>query len=215
MICRSSTNDDLKEIAKCHLKAFPDSFSSKLGFRYCRKMLSWYIEDKRGEMFHIEEDGKIIGYCGSIIKFKYGQSGSSTSMIQHSFYTLMGSLILRPWLLFHMEIMNHLPFIWKNIKLKFKTSKSFKKAQIAPEEEFIPTIGLVVIGVDPQYQGKGYGSMLLKEFERRAIVKGFKNAQLSVRKDNMQAIAAYKKNGWIVAHEGKKELTMYKTLVTA
>ena len=83
---------------------------------------------------------------------------------------------------------------------------------LSQNKEFIPSMGLVVIGVSPEHQGKGYGSMLLKEFEYRAQQDGFTRIHLSVRKNNHQAIAAYKKNGWLISHEGPEEYSMFKNL---
>lgn len=61
-----------------------------------------------------------------------------------------------------------------------------------------PHAGLVVIGVNPDRQGKGYGSILLREFERRAVEDfGIKKLQLSVKINNTQAIKAYERNGWM------------------
>ena len=73
-------------------------------------------------------------------------------------------------------------------------------------------MGLVVIGVLPEYQGKGYGTILLKEFEKRAIEKGFKRIHLSVSKDNKQAVAAYRKSGWVIGSTREEEFLMYKSL---
>ncbi len=200
-------------MAKCHQTSFPESLSSKLGTRYCMKMLSWYIEDLRGEIFHLEENGHVIGYCGGILSREPGKHGSATSVTQYTFKTLLASFLLRPWLIFHPEISKRLPFIWRNIKLKLKISKPVHQSiNYSDVNEFIPSMGLVVIGVSPEYQGKGYGTILLKEFERRASEKGFKQINLSVKKDNAQAIAAYRKNGWVIGKTGEEELSMVKEL---
>ncbi|MBK8702928.1 MAG: GNAT family N-acetyltransferase [Saprospiraceae bacterium] len=46
-------------------------------------------------------------------------------------------------------------------------SKSYSRTVV---KSYSPlSAGLVVIGVDPGYQGKGLGSLLLQEFERRAL----------------------------------------------
>jgi GNAT superfamily N-acetyltransferase len=213
MVIRSTNKKDLKSVAKCHQASFPGSLSSKLGTRYCMKMLSWYLEDIRGEIFHLEENGQVIGYCGGILSREPGNHGSATSVTQYTFKALIASFLIRPWLIFHPEIRTRLPFIWRNIKLKLRITKpSLPVINNSVVNEFIPSMGLVVIGVSPENQGKGYGTILLKEFERRASEKGFKRIYLSVKKDNAQAIAAYSKNGWVIGKTGDEELSMYKEL---
>ena len=213
MICCDSKLSDIDNIARIHVKAFPNSLSSKLGYRYSRKMISWYLEDQRGELFHLDESGKVLGYCGGLLITSPGRHGSATSVTQYTFNALVFSFLMRPWLIFHPEIKKRLPFIMKNIRLKLKPGMPIKPA---PESDgnptFVPSMGLVVIGVDPEYQGKGYGSILLKEFERRAREKGFRRINLSVRKDNQQAISAYLKNGWAIGSTGEEELSMFKNL---
>lgn len=178
-------------------------------------MLSFYIEDRRGLLFHIEENNKVIGYCGGLRRNEPGRPGSATSMIQFTFGSLLVNLLRKPWLVFHYEIISNIPLIARNLKLRFlRSKKSSRSASVVTDSGFVPSLGLVVIGVSPEYQGKGYGSVMLGEFEERARKEGFTMIHLSVRKDNIQAINAYKRNGWLVAHEGKKELSMYKSLVT-
>lgn len=213
MVISSTNNKDLKSVANCHRASFPGSLSSKLGSRYCMKMLSWYLEDIRGEIFHLEENGHVIGYCGGILSREPGNHGSATSVTQYTFKALITSFLVRPWLIFHPEILTRLPFIWRNIKLKLRITKPARPViNNSVVTEFIPSMGLVVIGVSPENQGKGYGTILLKEFERRANEKGFKRIYLSVKKDNAQAIATYRKNGWMIGKTGNEELSMYKEL---
>ena len=213
MICRDSTHDHLKRIAKCHIKAFPSSLSSRLGVGYATKMISFYLEDERGVLFHVEYEDEITGYCGGLMTRVPGRHGSATSMTQHTFRSLVFNLMIRPWLIFHPEIRANVPLIIKNIRLRFSGRKS-KRSTTPPAEnkEFIPSMGLVVIGVLPEYQGKGYGSLLLREFEARARKEGFRKIHLSVHKDNHQAIKAYERNGWVVDRVGIHEQSMYKML---
>ena len=79
-----------------HVKTFSDSLSSRLGFKYCRKMISWYLEDERGELFHLVESGEILGYCGGLSITVPGKHGSATSVTQFSFKELITSFIFRP-----------------------------------------------------------------------------------------------------------------------
>jgi len=214
MIIKDTDKSDLRNIAYCHARAFPRSLTSKLGISYSMKMLSFYLEDKRGILFHLADDNKIIGYCGGLRRNDVNKPGSATSMVQFTFKSLIVSLLKKPWLLFHPEIVNNIPLIVKNLKLRlFRHSLSTSKTTKSTDQNFIPSMGLVVIGVDPEYQGKGYGSFLLKEFEKRAREEGFHRMHLSVRKDNIQAISSYKKNGWEIQSENKHELKMFKELL--
>jgi GNAT superfamily N-acetyltransferase len=200
-------------VADCHMAAFPGSISARLGRSYCSRMLSWYIESERGLLFHIIEGGKVLGYCGGIINRNPGLHGSATSMTQHTFNSLLFNLLLRPWLILHPDIRSKYPLIAKNIRLRFtKNAAKNLEPPLTDNKAFIPSIGLVVIGVLPNYQGKGLGSLLLREFESRALKEGFRKVHLSVRKDNYQAITAYKRNGWVVSNEGPSELDMFKDL---
>ncbi len=208
-----SSHKDLQEIAKCHRSAFPESLSSKLGLSYCKKMLSFYLENERGILFHMEGNDGVLGYCGGIRNRLPGQHGSATSITQHTFRSLVINLLFRPWLIFHHEILANFPLIIKNIKLRFYDSNRSKSpSQAYSAKEFIPSIGLVVIGVTFEAQGKGYGSLLLREFEERARKEEFTRIHLSVKKNNSQAIAAYKKNGWLIGKEEHTELHMFKNL---
>lgn len=209
----NSSCKELLAISKCHRAAFPESLSSKLGLNYCMKMLSFYLENERGILFHLEDRGNVLGYCGGIMNRIPGQHGSATSMTQHTFRLFVLNLVIRPWLIFHPEIHSNIPLIIKNIKLRFSgvASKENTPTQ-SPDLEFIPSMGLVVIGVSPENQGKGYGSLLLREFEERALKEQFTRIHLSVKKNNYQAIAAYKKNGWQIGKEGPEEYSMYKIL---
>lgn len=213
MICSTTKMSDLDALARCHKKAFPDALSTKLGHNFCSRMLSWYIESDRGIIFHLEQDGEILGYVGGIKIKVPGLPGSATSITQYSFKAFIWAFILRPWLIFHSESLKRISFIWRSIKLKLGSevkNSTEKKPDIS--QNFTPSMGLVVIGVSPEYQGKGFGSVLLREFEERARKEGFNKINLSVKRSNFQAITAYKKNGWKIDREGEQELFMFKNI---
>ncbi len=209
----NSQTVDLKRIAQCHIAAFPGSLSSKLGLGYCMKMMSWYLADERGILFHIENESNLLGYCGGIKMVNEGMHGSATSITQYTFISILISFLIRPWLIFHPDIRNRVPFVWKNLKLKIGLSKaSYPNTNKEQKKIFVPSLGLVVIGVNPHYQGKGYGTLLLREFEKRAREMGFMKIHLSVKKDNSQAIHSYLKSGWLVDKVGNEEQSMFKLL---
>jgi GNAT superfamily N-acetyltransferase len=204
---------DLGRLACCHKKAFPGSLSSHLGKRFIKKMLSWYIINDRGILFHVEDNNKVIGYCGGIIIKRPGLPGAATSITQHSFKTFISAFLVRPWLIFHPENLKRISFIRRNLMYKLGLNKIVNNKTVNKNPiKFKTSWGLVVIGVDPTYQGKGVGSLLLQEFEQLAKSDGVKKITLSVKPENLKAIKSYTKNGWHSAAEKDDSLNMYKEL---
>ncbi len=206
-----SSYADLRKIARCHIDSFPKSLSSKMGVAYCTKMLEWYLSSDNKFLFHLQEGESVVGYCGGFIR-KGELYGSSTGMTQYASRAGIRALLLRPWLLAHPKFQKNYKFIWRNLLLLFKPDpKSLNSPKIAPTKEL--TAGLVVIGVNPKFQAKGYGSLLLKEFERKAIEMKCRRMNLTVESLNASAIRAYERNGWKKDNEKDEHILMFK-LVT-
>ncbi len=62
MKIEKSTSNDPLQIALCHRRAFPESLSSQLHNPFTMKMLSWYLNDGCGVLFHVQDEDAIIGY---------------------------------------------------------------------------------------------------------------------------------------------------------
>lgn len=212
---RLSAQSQLLSLARCHQAAFPRALSSALGRSYLKNMLSWYLSTDKAFLFHIEkEPGLCAGYCGGIIVDGTLPTGSASAMAQYSFKAAIRAFALRPWLLFHPEVRAKWPLLWKNLlmKLGLRTRVHFSPGQKTTLSRD-PHIGLVVIGVDPAYQSQGYGSLLLQEFERRAVEDyGIRKLKLTVKADNAQAICAYERNGWQRGSVSGESLQMFKIM---
>jgi ribosomal protein S18 acetylase RimI-like enzyme len=208
LIIKAASFHDLSKIAHCHCVAFPTSLASALGEDYVRFMTGWYISTSNTFLFFAEEEGRCIGYCGGMMKTIWG-IGSASSMAQYSFNAAVKAFMKRPWLLFHREIRKKYQFILKNLFSKIFRKKNEGDTTVV----FEPYVGLVVIGVDPAYQGRGYGSALLQEFEKITHQKGLKKMILTVKSDNVGAIKSYIKNGWVITNTKKQSLTMEKKWV--
>lgn len=210
----NSKKSDLEKIAECHRSAFPDSLSTKMGQKYLKKMIEWYLTDEKRFLFHIEENGKCAGYCGGMIHDGTQPSGSASGMIQYSFNDAVLAIIFRPWLLFHKEVISKYSLIKKNIRNRFimKKKSVIKVYNDKPKVLPVPSVGLVVIGVSKEFQGKGFGSVLLQEFENRSKEMNFNLINLTVRNDNDKAIKAYERNGWIKSKLTGNSLEMYKEI---
>lgn len=206
----NSSIQKLPEIAECHMACFPQSLSTRLGKKYVQKSLEWFLVNPNRFLFHVSNNGQVIGYCGGFVPVKVGD-GSSSGMLQHGFKQAVVGLLRNPLLLFHQEVRPYFPFIWLNIKRKF-TGKAIPIAPIDSSLPFVSKVGLVVIGIHPASRGKGIVEILMKEFETRAKLFNKNDIVLSVRKDNARAVNAYIKNGWQVKGEKKGILSMYKTI---
>lgn len=206
-IVENSQKQDLPDLATCHLACFPSSFASKLGKRYVKKTLEWFLMNPNRFLIHIKDNDKFIGYCGGFKPLKPGD-GSSSGMLQHGFNEAILGLVRKPWLLFHSEIRHHYPFLWLNIKRKI-TGK-VKPIKPVTSQTFHPYVGLVVIGVHPQWRGKGAAQLLMKVFEEKANLLGPDEMVLSVKKDNGRAVKAYTNYGWKVKEEHPQTFVMHK-----
>lgn len=208
-----STAQHLSNIAECHIRAFPDALASALGKAYVCKMLSWYLSTDKTFLFHIEEEGQCVGYCGGMINDGTLPTGSASGMAQHSFKAAIAAFVLRPWLVFHPEVRAKWPLLWKNTLMKLGLRPKVHAPEQKPQQAKDPHVGLVVIGVDPAHQGKGYGSLLLREFERRALEEyGICKVLLTVKSDNSNAIRIYERNGWFRYKSTGESITMCKFL---
>jgi ribosomal protein S18 acetylase RimI-like enzyme len=207
----TTSKKHLANVALVHMNAFPNSISSKLGQKYCIKMLEWYLISSNAFLFHFEIDSKIVGYCGGKVAGSHG-SGSTTVMLQYTFLQAIKSMILRPWLFFNQYMITNYSIIINNILIKLKIKK--KRSQYLNKKEinnFIE-VGLVVIGVKKNKQGLGYGSKLLIEFEKRSKSLGARKINLSVKSSNTTAIKSYSRNGWELEKSDIHLATMYKLI---
>ena len=208
----TSSKKDLKKIAITHMLAFPNSFSTKLGKKYCTKMFEWYLSTNSAFLFHMKIDNNIVGYCGGKIAGSLG-SGSTTAIMQFTSKQAIKSLALRPWLFFNSIMISNYLIIYKNILLKLgiKKKKVITNKKYKNNENF-KSVGLVVIGVNEKHQGLGYGSKILIEFEKRCKSIGAKKINLNVKNSNLNAIKSYSRNGWLVNFSNNYETKFYKLI---
>jgi ribosomal protein S18 acetylase RimI-like enzyme len=205
---------DLVKIAKCHRKAFPKSLSSAMGVTYLTKMFEWYLVDSRAFLFYIQENELCMGYCGGLKFDGTARVGSASSMIQHSYKQAVKTFLMKPWLFFYPEFLSKYKLAARNVLKRIKLIVGIKE-QSKPlnNSEAVPHTGLIVIGVDPKVQGKGYGSQLLQEFERVSKNLGFGKMMLTVRTDNSIAIKSYERNGWSITKVEGVSTSMEKKLI--
>ena len=175
-------------------------------------MLEWYVAADRGVLFHLEDDGRVIGYCGGIRVHEPGKPGAFTSISQHGFWVLVTAYLRRPWLIIHPENFRKSAGIFRNILIRMGLRQENAKIGHNARERFRANWGLVVIGVRDDCRHRGYGSQLLQHFEQQASADGAEFVRLSVKADNTNAISAYERNGWKVSSRRENSLQMQKSI---
>jgi ribosomal protein S18 acetylase RimI-like enzyme len=190
------------------MECFPSSLATKLGREYVMKTLEWFLDSPNRFLYHIEQDARIAGYCGGFSPQTIGD-GSSSGMLQFAFKEAIAGLLRKPYLLFNNEVVQQYRFIWLNIKRKI-TGKALPINKPAATTQHPTHVGLVVIGVHPDFRGKGIAEQLLEEFEKRAKAYQRNELVLSVKSENSRAINAYKKSGWSIKNERDKTYVMHK-----
>jgi ribosomal protein S18 acetylase RimI-like enzyme len=208
-----ANESDLVKIAKCHIAAFPSSLSSKMGYTFISNMMRWYLSAPNKFLFFIEDENTVIGYCGGHLQDGRDGFGAASGMTQFGFSSALKSLLKKPWLFFHPDLIARYKFIYINILRKLKLKNDKPLAEVNTNYSAQPlTAGLVVIGVRPTLQQKGLGTFLQQEFERKSIEMGAQQLQLSVRTDNARAIKSYQKNGYEITKEVQPSYIMIKKL---
>ena len=199
------SNDQLEETANCHISAFPDSFASKLGINYVKKMLEWYIVSEDRFLLGVLFENNIVGYVGGSKGY-----GSTSGMLQYAYWQGLTSIAARPNLLFNFTLFSHVGLISRNVFeriYKYPRKKELSATKI-PHDNTELSIGLVVIGVHQDFRRKGIGSILLKAFTEKSFEIGGFYGHLSVKTTNTNAIKAYQKNGWKITHSMKNSETL-------
>ena len=198
-------------IAKCRIKAFPGSLSSKLGTKYVEKMLSYYISGNNF-LVYLEKEGECIGFVTGMVPD--GDFLCSTrEAIDMTYKDILKELIVRPWLLFHPVIMSNLHLVVELVRKKLSGDVSNENKKPIKEEtppEILHSVGLIDIAVSPDFQKNGYGNILLIAFEEQCNRIGKRRMHLSVKPENIAAINAYKKNDWQILAQTDKQITFIK-----
>ncbi|MDA8819498.1 GNAT family N-acetyltransferase [Schleiferiaceae bacterium] len=203
---------DLEDIAICHQSAFPKALASRQGRKFVSKMLEWYIVSDRGTLFHLRDASKVVGYVGAIYVPEPGLIGAASSITQYAFKSFITSILIRPWLFLHPDVLRRVGFIFKNLSAKLGLKKDLGNLE-SDSEDFKSHLGLVVIGVERTMQGKGVGARLMN-FLAHMAKEDFKvnRLLLTVAKSNKKALKSYQSNGWTIRKDEGDHYQLVKEL---
>lgn len=185
---------DLNDVARVHVKAFPESVLTKLGHEAVRRYYLWQLLGPHDcQAVGVYYDQQLAGYCfGGVFH------GALSGFLNTNRVFLAVRLILRPHLvlnsLIRKRIARALPALRRGTRRSKKTEEATARR----------SFGILAIAVDPERQGEGLGSRLMQEAENRALERGFASMHLTVSPENSKAVRFYEQQGWSRVLEDSK-----------
>ncbi|MSQ78044.1 MAG: GNAT family N-acetyltransferase [Flavobacteriaceae bacterium] len=206
MELRVATEADLGILAECHILSFPQTLSAKLGKAFVMQSLLPFVQDKNKFMLFILEDGKCAGYVNANIRD--GSLGSASSMLQSAFGVGLKSVLMKPWLLFHREMLEKAGLVLRNIKFRIAGNPKKKNVYKTPEGSLV--VGLPGMCVHPEFRGRGYATMLMLAAEGKVKELGYNRLRCTVSIANPAAWKGHRKIGFVIVEEVKGQYKMEK-----
>ncbi len=188
---RSAKRKDLGEIAHIFLKAFPESVEHYAGHPIGPKAIedafAIGFDAEPGAFFVAEVNGKVVGYIIAPTRF----SGIIRTAILH------GHLLKMLWRWITGQYKVGLRPVWIAARNWLGMIGEARQSETHAEARILS------IAVDPECQGLGIGTGLMKLGLDYLKSRGEKLVRLEVRPDNKPAIHVYEKYGFQIKGETK------------
>lgn len=187
-------DDEVDELARLHIAAFPESALSMLGSRVVGSYYR-YRFDVAVRLLALGARSR-DGLVGFLVAGTFS-SGWRTFLRRHLLLVLV-ALARRPWVVLRRrfwsatETAAGLFIPWRSVSLPIEKG----------------SVGVMAVGVAPPLRRSGVGMMLMEEAERRLRVDGVRWMHLSVRRDNTGARTFYEGLGWREA-EAPRRATVF------
>jgi len=199
----------LDRVSSIHLKAFPSSTFTRVGYETVRRYYSWQFAGPHDLItlgaFKGEE---LVGY---LIGGKF--RGALIGFLRKNWRFLIFQVLYRPWLLLSQELRE--PILDGGMYLLSKIRRS-------PETRISggPNLndggnqkaGILAIATDPELQRLGIGHLMMLRFEVDAAGLGYQELGLTVSIENQAAIRFYQGLGWEISAENDDSCRMTKEI---
>jgi ribosomal protein S18 acetylase RimI-like enzyme len=187
---RTLTLDDVAEVTRVHLLAFPESALSRLGRVTVARYYAWQFQgpnDLYATGLFDEGEGTLLGYCfGGVFR------DSLSGFMRRNLFLIGSRLLLRPWLLSDPMFQDR--FATGLFVLRKRKGPSAPAASAQTPRK--PYHNILALAVDPAQTKRGLGKQLMADQERRALDHRFQEMRLSVALHNTGAIAFYERLGY-------------------
>jgi ribosomal protein S18 acetylase RimI-like enzyme len=186
---------DIPHVTRVHQAAFPDSTLTVLGEGTLRRYYQWHMQERYAIVFlgaHHAEEG-LLGFCLAGV-FRGTMAGF---LSRHRLY-LAWRVTTRPWAMTRRQVRHRIAYGVK-VFLRSRRERSPTRAPGAARPK-VRSLNLLAIAVNPRWQRRGVGVLLMAELERIARDQSFDQMTLGVNSDNFEAIRFYERLGWEKAH---------------
>ena len=192
MFLKTLTTRDSKDISYIHMKSFDGFFLTSLGYDFLKFFYKTLLLESTSIKVGLYIDNKLIGFAIG-------------SQRRKSFYKKIIVKNIYKYIFFAIKITFSKPM--KMTKL-FSSFFSYENANLNIYDDAI----LLSICLDPLYSSKGFGSILLKEFEETAFQYSNKITLTTAKDQNEIVNNFYIKNGYKVINSfnnNKRKLNFY------
>jgi ribosomal protein S18 acetylase RimI-like enzyme len=186
---RSLQAGDLGAVAEVHLAAFPRSALTLLGKEAVRRYYDWQLTGPH----EVTALGAFSG--NSLAGFCFGGRfhGSMAGFLRKNRGYLIWRTATHFWLLAN-PVFRGRADSGRHLLKRFSLPGARPEAlQAAPP---VRSFGILSIAVHPDFQGKGFGRLLMEIAEEAARLCGYPAMHLTVEIHNQQAIKFYECSGW-------------------
>ncbi|MEP7164089.1 MAG: hypothetical protein ABI741_05305 [Ferruginibacter sp.] len=197
MRIRRMTEDDLDAVVDIHMYAFRDHISSKLGKRYNRAFIGWFIKKECIHLVAIGDDEKVAAY------YIAAPFGYQKAMNEYLFKIATVEMLKRPWVFFNKKIL-HTAWVRVRIILGLHTFIDTTKAKYPGK-----LMAMVGQGKSKDAVGKGMSVALMTAAHEESRKMGFDYARGTIYKTNIIARNILEKLGYIQEPEDASFTVVY------
>jgi len=197
MTIRPMTAADLDTVADIHMYAFKDHISSKLGKRYNKAFLGWFIKDDCIPLVATDETGKAVAY------YIAAPFGYQKAMNKALLPIAIVEMIKRPWVFFNKKILNT---VWVRAKIMMGLNTFVDTTKAKYPGKLIAMVGQ---GKGKEAKEKGMSVALMTAAHVEARKLGYEYARGTVYKTNVIAKSILEKLGYIAEPENSSFTVVY------
>jgi ribosomal protein S18 acetylase RimI-like enzyme len=196
LMIREVRMQDLNEISRIHQASFDDRALSQLGSGAVKRYYRWLLTGF-SEVFPIcaqTEGGNLAGFC-----FMGVYAGSFSGFLNNNKWYLVGAVLKRPWLIANPLVRGQAKLAVRTLRRTVGMRKINQHTRPSARENSTikySSLGILSIAVDPAFQRRGVGELLMQRAEELACQNGYHQLHLSVHPDNLPAVKFYEKLGW-------------------